>query len=171
MTGFRSPRGVICPPRGVDPGIVEKPPATNAPMPVIPPWNAAWRSWRSTQAARSARRQQPILPHAAPQARYRRPAPLLGNRFLWWAIPDPRTATGQAPVATPRAGSPYRARGGAIPGVPNPDRVAPGTLGDSASHRKWSALLSDVARSLANGAGVAPGEAFGSQPTRLAMFE
>jgi hypothetical protein len=30
-------KGVICPPRGVDPGIVEKPPATNAPMPVIPP--------------------------------------------------------------------------------------------------------------------------------------
>lgn len=30
-------RGVICPPKGVDPGIVEKTPPTNAPMPVIPP--------------------------------------------------------------------------------------------------------------------------------------
>ena len=30
-------KGVICPPKGVDPGIVEKPPPTNAPMPVIPP--------------------------------------------------------------------------------------------------------------------------------------
>jgi hypothetical protein len=28
---------VICPPKGVDPGIVEKPPPTNAPMPIIPP--------------------------------------------------------------------------------------------------------------------------------------
>jgi len=30
-------KGVICPPKGVDPGIVEKPPPTKAPMPVIPP--------------------------------------------------------------------------------------------------------------------------------------
>jgi hypothetical protein len=30
-------KGVICPPEGVDPGIVEKPPPTKAPMPVIPP--------------------------------------------------------------------------------------------------------------------------------------
>ena len=30
-------KGVICPPKGVDPGIVNKPPSTNAPMPVIPP--------------------------------------------------------------------------------------------------------------------------------------
>ena len=42
---------------------------------------------------------------------------------------DPRTTTGQAPVAVPGQGSPYGARGGAIPGVPNPDRVAPGTPG------------------------------------------
>src|ERR1700719_655781 len=38
---------------------------------------------------------------------------------------DPRTTTGQAPVAVPGQGSPYGARGGAIPGVPNPDRAAP----------------------------------------------
>jgi len=30
-------KGVICPPKGVDPGIIEKPPPGNAPMPVIPP--------------------------------------------------------------------------------------------------------------------------------------
>jgi hypothetical protein len=30
-------KGVICPPKSVDPGIVEKPPSGNAPMPVIPP--------------------------------------------------------------------------------------------------------------------------------------
>lgn len=30
-------KGVICAPKGVDPGIVNKPPSTNAPMPVIPP--------------------------------------------------------------------------------------------------------------------------------------
>jgi hypothetical protein len=42
---------------------------------------------------------------------------------------DPRTTTGQAPVAAPGQGSPYGARGGAIPGVPNPDRVAPATPG------------------------------------------
>lgn len=53
--------------------------------------------------------------------------------------------------------------------IPTGLRLVP--LGDSPSHPNWSALLSDVARSLANGAGVAPGEAFGSQPTRLAMFE
>jgi hypothetical protein len=29
--------GVICPPKGVDPGIIEKPQPGNAPMPVIPP--------------------------------------------------------------------------------------------------------------------------------------
>jgi hypothetical protein len=28
---------VICPPKDVDPGIVEKPPQSNAPMPIIPP--------------------------------------------------------------------------------------------------------------------------------------
>jgi hypothetical protein len=30
-------KGVICPPKGVDPGIIEKPPPGNVPMPVIPP--------------------------------------------------------------------------------------------------------------------------------------
>jgi hypothetical protein len=30
-------KGVICPPKGVDPGIVERPAPTNAPMLVIPP--------------------------------------------------------------------------------------------------------------------------------------
>jgi hypothetical protein len=30
-------KGVICPPKGVDPGIIEKPPPGNAPMPIIPP--------------------------------------------------------------------------------------------------------------------------------------
>jgi hypothetical protein len=30
-------KGVICPPNGVDPGIVNKPPAGDALMPVIPP--------------------------------------------------------------------------------------------------------------------------------------
>lgn len=30
-------KGVICPPKGVDPGIVDKPPANNSLMPVIPP--------------------------------------------------------------------------------------------------------------------------------------
>ena len=34
-------KGVICPPKGVDPGIVERPPPTNAPMPVIPPHRVA----------------------------------------------------------------------------------------------------------------------------------
>jgi hypothetical protein len=29
-------KGVICPPKGIDPGIVEKPPPGNAPMLVIP---------------------------------------------------------------------------------------------------------------------------------------
>ena len=41
---------------------------------------------------------------------------------------DPRTTTGQAPVAVPGAGSPYGAKGGAT-GNPNPDRVPPGTPG------------------------------------------
>jgi hypothetical protein len=30
-------KGVICAPKGVDPGMVNKPPPGNAPMPVIPP--------------------------------------------------------------------------------------------------------------------------------------
>jgi hypothetical protein len=30
-------KGVICPPKDVDPGIVSSPPPANAPMPVIPP--------------------------------------------------------------------------------------------------------------------------------------
>jgi hypothetical protein len=30
-------KGVICPPKGVDPGIIEKPPPGNALMPVTPP--------------------------------------------------------------------------------------------------------------------------------------
>ena len=30
-------KGVICPPKGVDPGIVNEPPRNNAPTPVIPP--------------------------------------------------------------------------------------------------------------------------------------
>jgi hypothetical protein len=43
---------------------------------------------------------------------------------------DPRTeTTGQAPIRVPGAGNPYGAKGGAIPGVPNPDRVPPGTPG------------------------------------------
>ena len=42
---------------------------------------------------------------------------------------DPRTTTGQAPTPVPGTGSPYGARGGSQPGVPNPDRVAPGTPG------------------------------------------
>ena len=41
---------------------------------------------------------------------------------------DPRTTTGQAPIAVPGAGSPYGAKGGAT-GNPNPDRVPPGTPG------------------------------------------
>jgi hypothetical protein len=41
---------------------------------------------------------------------------------------DPRTTTGQAPIAVPGAGSPYGALGGAS-GNPNPDRVPPGTPG------------------------------------------
>ena len=43
---------------------------------------------------------------------------------------DPRTTTGQAPVKAPGSvgTSPYGARGGAT-GVPNPDRVPPGTPG------------------------------------------
>jgi hypothetical protein len=41
---------------------------------------------------------------------------------------DPRTTTGQAPVATPGAGNPYGAKGGPT-GTVNPDRVPPGTPG------------------------------------------
>jgi len=41
---------------------------------------------------------------------------------------DPRTTTGQAPIAVPGAGSPYGAKGGAT-GSPNPDRVPAGTPG------------------------------------------
>jgi hypothetical protein len=41
---------------------------------------------------------------------------------------DPRTTTGQAPIAVPGAGSPYGALGGAS-GNPNPDRVPAGTPG------------------------------------------
>jgi len=41
---------------------------------------------------------------------------------------DPRTTTGQAPTRVPGAGSPYGAKGGPT-GVPNPDRVPPGTPG------------------------------------------
>jgi hypothetical protein len=41
---------------------------------------------------------------------------------------DPRTTTGQAPVAVPGAGSPYGAKGGPT-GTPNPDRVPAGTPG------------------------------------------
>jgi hypothetical protein len=41
---------------------------------------------------------------------------------------DPRTTTGQAPIAVPGAGSPYGAKGGAT-GDPNPDRVPAGTPG------------------------------------------
>jgi hypothetical protein len=41
---------------------------------------------------------------------------------------DPRTTTGQAPIAVPGAGSPYGAKGG-VTGSPNPDRVPPGTPG------------------------------------------
>jgi hypothetical protein len=43
---------------------------------------------------------------------------------------DPRTeTTGQAPIRVPGAGNPYGAQGGAIPGVPNPDRVPGDTPG------------------------------------------
>jgi hypothetical protein len=41
---------------------------------------------------------------------------------------DPRTTTGQAPVATPGAGNPFGAKGGST-GAVNPDRVPPGTPG------------------------------------------
>jgi hypothetical protein len=41
---------------------------------------------------------------------------------------DPRTTTGQAPIAVPGAGSPYGANGGAA-GSPNRDRVPAGTPG------------------------------------------
>jgi hypothetical protein len=42
---------------------------------------------------------------------------------------DPRTTiTGQAPIAVPRTGSPYGAKGGATSN-PNPDRVPAGTPG------------------------------------------
>jgi hypothetical protein len=39
---------------------------------------------------------------------------------------DPRTTTGQAPVAVPGAGNPYGAKGGAT-GAVNPDRVPEGS--------------------------------------------
>ena len=44
---------------------------------------------------------------------------------------DPRTeeTNGQGPIRVPGAGNPYGAKGGAIPGVPNPDRVPPNTPG------------------------------------------
>ena len=41
---------------------------------------------------------------------------------------DPRTTTGQAPIAVPGEGSPYGAKGGSA-GSPNPDRVPAGTPG------------------------------------------
>ncbi len=41
---------------------------------------------------------------------------------------DPRTTTGQAPVAVPGAGNPYGAKGGAT-GAVNPDRVPEGSPG------------------------------------------
>ena len=41
---------------------------------------------------------------------------------------DPRTTTGEAPVAVPGAGNPYGAKGGST-GAVNPDRVPPGTPG------------------------------------------
>jgi hypothetical protein len=43
---------------------------------------------------------------------------------------DPRTTTGQGPIKAPGSAgsSPYGAKGGAT-GVPNPDRVPPGTPG------------------------------------------
>ncbi len=41
---------------------------------------------------------------------------------------DPRTTTGQAPVAIPGAGNPYGAKGGAT-GAVNPDRVPEGSPG------------------------------------------
>jgi hypothetical protein len=46
---------------------------------------------------------------------------------------DPRTTTGQAPIPAPGQGSPYGAKGGAVPGVPNPDRVAPAAPGGQRS--------------------------------------
>jgi hypothetical protein len=45
---------------------------------------------------------------------------------------DPRTTTGQAPIAVPGAGSPYGAKGGPT-GNPNPDRVPAGTPGGANS--------------------------------------
>jgi hypothetical protein len=44
------------------------------------------------------------------------------------AVTDPRTTTGQAPIAVPGVGSPYGAKAGPS-GSPNPDRVPPGTPG------------------------------------------
>jgi hypothetical protein len=41
---------------------------------------------------------------------------------------DPRTTTGQAPIAVPGVGSPCGAKGGPA-GNPNPDRVPAGTPG------------------------------------------
>jgi hypothetical protein len=41
---------------------------------------------------------------------------------------DPRTTTGQAPVAVPGAGNPYGAKGGGT-GAVNPDRVPEGSPG------------------------------------------
>jgi hypothetical protein len=41
---------------------------------------------------------------------------------------DPRTTTGQAPIAVPGLGNPYGAKGGAT-GAINPDRVPQGTPG------------------------------------------
>jgi hypothetical protein len=71
------------------------------------------------------------VPQTAPQTRVPEPEarvpdqPTTGQQ----QTTDPRATTGQMPIPTPGAGSPYDARGGAIPGVPNPDRVAPGAPG------------------------------------------
>ena len=45
-------------------------------------------------------------------------------------VTSPSTATtGSGVIAVPGEGNPFRAQGGSIPGVPNPDRVPPNTPG------------------------------------------
>jgi hypothetical protein len=77
----------------------------------------------ATLLATTAYAQQPRAPGPDPDAR------VTGHTVVGPPqARDPRTTTGQAPIAVPGAGNPYGAKGGAS-GRPNPDRVPAGTPG------------------------------------------
>lgn len=77
-------------------------------------------SWTSSNALA----QNPRVP----ESQARTPGqPIIGEPQT--TNPSTEQTTGQAPIRVPGEGNPYGARGGAIPGVPNPDRVPPDTPG------------------------------------------